>query len=145
MGTGVNSQIIGTSTFWRFDFISGIILLAITLPFNYLLTKHMGVIGPAIANLVALTIYNAIRYLFLLKKFNMQPFNWKSLLTIVVAIVAYFVSYWSFNTQTGFIWMVLRSSLFLAIFIPATLLLKLSPDIIPVWNTILKKVGIRNN
>ena len=144
MGTGVNSQIIGTSTFWRFDFISGIILLAITLPFNYLLTKHMGVIGPAIANLVAMTIYNAIRYLFLLKKFNMQPFNWKSLYTILVAVVAYFVAYWSFNNQNGFIWMVLRSSLFLAIFIPSTLILKLSPDIIPVWNTILKKMGMRN-
>ncbi len=144
MGTGVNSQIIGTSTFWRFDFISGIILLAITLPFNYLLTKHMGVKGPAIANLVALTIYNAIRYLFLLKKFNLQPFNWKSLYTILVAVTAYFVAYWSFNTQSGFIWMVLRSSLFLAIFIPSTLILKLSPDIIPVWNTILKKMGMRN-
>ncbi len=29
MGTGLNSQIIGTSTLWRFEFITGIILLAI--------------------------------------------------------------------------------------------------------------------
>src|SRR5271170_6811733 len=36
MGTGVNSQIIGTSTFWRFDFFSGIILIAFTLPMNYI-------------------------------------------------------------------------------------------------------------
>ena len=35
MGTGVNSQIIGTSTFWRFDFLTGIILLTLTLPLNY--------------------------------------------------------------------------------------------------------------
>ena len=27
MGTGLNSQIIGTSTLWRFDFITGMILL----------------------------------------------------------------------------------------------------------------------
>ncbi|HUR10209.1 MAG TPA: hypothetical protein VM012_02500, partial [Flavitalea sp.] len=34
MGTGVTSQIIGTSTFWRFEFFTGVILLAISLPLN---------------------------------------------------------------------------------------------------------------
>jgi len=43
MGTGVNSQIIGTSTLWRFEFFTGMILLAITLPLNYVLAKKLGV------------------------------------------------------------------------------------------------------
>ncbi|MES1223610.1 MAG: lipopolysaccharide biosynthesis protein, partial [Bacteroidota bacterium] len=72
MGTGVNSQIIGTSVFWRFDFFTGILLLALTLPLNYILAKKLGAIGPAIADLITFSIYNGIRYLFLLKKFNMQ-------------------------------------------------------------------------
>ncbi len=42
MGTGLNSQIIGTSTYWRFDFFTGIILLTVTLPLNYYLTKNNG-------------------------------------------------------------------------------------------------------
>ena len=55
MGTGVSSQIINTSTRWRFDFFTGIILLSITLPLNYILTKYYyGVMGPAIANLITL-------------------------------------------------------------------------------------------
>ena len=66
MGTGVNSQIIGTSTLWRFEFITGMILLAITLPLNYILAKKLGVVGPAIATLISYTIYNTIRYFFLL-------------------------------------------------------------------------------
>lgn len=65
MGTGVNSQIIGTSTRWRFEFLTGMVLLAITLPLNYVLAKKLGVIGPAIATLISYTIYNAIRYIFL--------------------------------------------------------------------------------
>ena len=52
MGTGVNAQIIGTSTLWRFDFFTGILLLSISLPLNYVLTKKMGVIGPAIATFI---------------------------------------------------------------------------------------------
>jgi hypothetical protein len=42
MGTGVSGQIITTSTFWRFDFITGVILLVIMLPLNWILTMRLG-------------------------------------------------------------------------------------------------------
>jgi O-antigen/teichoic acid export membrane protein len=142
MGTGLNSQIIGTSTRWRFEFITGMILLAITLPLNYLLAKKMGVVGPAIATLISYTIYNAIRYVFLLKKFRLQPFNFKTVLTILLAISAYWVSYLLFRYIHGFAAMGLRSFCFLIIYISGTLLLKLSPDVLPVWNTFKKKLAI---
>ena len=142
MGTGVNSQIIGTSTRWRFEFLTGIVLLGITLPLNYVLAKKLGVIGPAIATLISYTIYNAIRYIFLLKKFGLQPFNYKSGLTILLSLSGYFVSYLLFSHIHGFAAMALRSLCFIFIYITGTLLLKLSPDVIPVWNTLKKKLAI---
>jgi O-antigen/teichoic acid export membrane protein len=142
MGTGVNSQIIGTSTRWRFEFLTGMILLAITLPLNYVMAKKLGVVGPAIATLISYTIYNAIRYLFLLKKFRLQPFNYKTGLTILLALSGYYVSYLLFRQIHGFLAMALRSLCFILIYITGTLLLKLSPDVIPVWNTLKKKLAI---
>ncbi len=38
--------------------------------------------------------------------------------------------------------MTLRSLCFILIYITGTLLLKLSPDVIPVWNTLKKKLAI---
>lgn len=143
MGTGVNAQIIGTSNFWKFDFFTGLILVCITLPFNYILTKNIGVAGPAIANLVSFTIYNAIRYIFLLKKFNMQPFNAKSLYTVLLGIVSYYLAYFIFNNQQGLLWIFSRSFFFCIIFGAGVLSLKLSPDIQPVWQTFIKKLGIK--
>jgi len=140
MGTGVNSQIIGTSTLWRFEFFTGMILLAITLPLNYVLAKKMGVVGPAIATLISYTIYNAIRYIFLLKKFGLQPFNYKTGLTLLLAFAGYYCSYIIFRNIHGFAAMALRSLLFLIIYGGGTLLLKLSPDVMPVWNTLKKKL-----
>ena len=140
MGTGVNSQIIGTSTLWRFEFFTGMILLAITLPLNYVLAKKLGVVGPAIATLISYTIYNAIRYIFLLKKFGLQPFNYKTGLTLLLAFAGYYCSYILFRNIHGFAAMALRSLLFLIIYVGGTLLLKLSPDVIPVWNTLKKKL-----
>jgi hypothetical protein len=144
MGTGVNSQIINTSTFWRFDFITGVILLSLTLPLNYILTKYYyGVMGPAIANLITFTIYNAIRYGFLIKKFNLQPFNVKTVYTIILGAAAFYCCYFLFNNFHGFMAMVARSTVFLVLFIALTFLLKLSPDIMPVWQTLQKRLGIK--
>jgi O-antigen/teichoic acid export membrane protein len=142
MGTGVNSQIIGTSTQWRFEFFTGMILLALTLPLNYFLTKSMGVIGPAISNLIALTIYNSIRYTFLLNKYNMQPFNSKTFLTLVLGLLVYAFCHYLFHDKIGFIWIMLRSSVFTILYFGGVLLLNLSPDVLPVWATLKKKLGL---
>ncbi|RZK01447.1 MAG: lipopolysaccharide biosynthesis protein, partial [Flavobacterium sp.] len=143
LGTGVNAQIISTSTFWRFEFLSGMVLLGFSLPLNYILTREMGLIGPAISNLIAFTIYNAIRYYFLLRKFQMQPFTFKSLYTVLLATVSYVICYWLFDSQLGLQWIIIRSSLFVTLFGTGMILLKLSPDVTPVYLTIIDRLGLR--
>ncbi|HEX6849320.1 MAG TPA: polysaccharide biosynthesis C-terminal domain-containing protein [Chitinophagaceae bacterium] len=140
MGTGVSGQIITTSTFWRFDFITGIVLLVLTLPLTWVLTKQMGLVGPAVANLIAFSIYNFIRYFFLLRKFNMQPFTIKSLLAIVLAIACYGVCYFLLNDKTGIQWLAIRSLLFLGIFFAGTYWLNLTPDLKIVLENLRKKI-----
>ena len=144
MGTGVNAQIIATSTRWRFDFITGLILLLITLPLNYILTKYyFGVVGPAIANLITFTVYNAIRYFFLLKKYKMQPFTDKTIYTVILAVAGYYGCYFLFHQMEGFAGIIVRSTVFVLFFGAGSLILKLSPDILPVWATMKKKLGIK--
>ena len=143
MGTGVNAQIISTSTLWKFEFYTGIILLSLTLPMNYILTKYyFDVMGPAIANLFSFTIYNLIRFWYLKKKFNMQPFTLKSLYTIILGIVSFYVCFYLFDSYHGFIWLIIRSTCFIGLYGCGTILLKLSSDIIPVWNSFQKRLGL---
>ena len=97
MGTGVNSQIIGTSTYWRFEFISGIILLSVMLPLNYIFTKQYDIVGTASAGLISITIYNLIRIIFLWKKFNLLPFTLQSLYTILLAGSCFGICYLLFQ------------------------------------------------
>lgn len=142
MGTGVNSQIIITSTFWRFEFITGLILLSLTLPLNFELTRYFGILGPALSTLFSLTVYNTIRYFYLLKKFKMQPFNSKTIFTLLLAISMYLITNILFNNFHGFWAMVIRSMFYLAGFIAAAVLFRLSPDILPVWGTIKKRLRL---
>ncbi len=144
MGTGVNSQIIGTSTRWRFEFFTGIILLIITLPLNYILTKYyFGILGPAIANLFSFTLYNAIRYWFLQKRFNLQPFTKQTLYTILLGVLSFYICHLLFSTIHGFAGLFARSICFIALYATGIVALKLSSDVLPVWNTLVKKAGIK--
>ncbi len=145
LGTGLNAQIIATSTYWKFEFFTGIILLSMALPLNYILTKTIGVTGPAISNLIAFTIYNLIRGIFLYRKLNMQPFTIKTLYTLIIGIVAFVLSYYLFNHRSGLEWIMIRSLCFLIIFGTGAIVLKLSPDIFQVLGNIKKRVSRREN
>ena len=143
MGTGLNSQIIGTSIFWRFDFFSGLILLGLMLPMSYIMAKHMGVRGPAIADLITMCIYNGIRYFFLFRKFKMQPFTFKSLYTVLLGVAGFLVCHFLFRSNHGFLWMILRTVVFGVIYLGGVVYFHLSEDLIPVWGTLIKRLGLK--
>ncbi|MBB1284159.1 polysaccharide biosynthesis C-terminal domain-containing protein [Flavisolibacter sp. BT320] len=142
MGTGVNSQIIGTSSFWRFEFISGLVLLGLMLPLNFFLTRSLGMYGPALANLISFTVYNIIRFLFLYRKFGMQPFTRKTLYTLLMAGACFLLAYLPFRDFTGLHWLVIRSLVFLIPFAFFTVLWKLSEDVNPIWQTLKKRIKL---
>ncbi|MFY7879381.1 MAG: lipopolysaccharide biosynthesis protein [Lacibacter sp.] len=127
-GTGVNAQIIATSSQWKFEFYTGIILVVLILPLNYFLVKHLGIIGSAYANLISFTIYNTIRYFFLWTHYKLQPFNMKTLYSIVMAVVVYGIAYVLFKDNHNWMGIVYRSCLYAALFISGIFLFRLTPD-----------------
>ena len=139
-GTGVNAQIIATSTKWRFEFITGVILIILFLPLNYWLIKEMGIIGSAYANLISFSVYNLIRFLFLWKKFNLQPYNQKTFLSILLAIVGFLIANAVGNYLAGFSGIILKSLLFGVIFITGIFVMKLTPDAMQLYEVVKKKV-----
>lgn len=140
LGTGVNSQIIGTSIFWRFEFVSGMVLLALIVPLNYLLVKEFGIVGAGYSNLIAMTVYNIIRLLFLYRKYHMHPFNIKTMYAILLAIVSYLICFYAFDALPGFFGIILRSVVFIVLFGGSVVYFNLTPDAMPVWETLKKRM-----
>lgn len=141
MGTGVNSQIIATSTYWRFELVSGIILLAVMLPLSYLFTKEYGITGTAIAQLISITIYNTIRIIFLWRKFKLFPFTIHSLQTVLLAGACFAACFFGLKEIHGWTGMFIRSISFIALYGAGSVYLKLSPDIKPVLQVVQKRLG----
>ena len=142
MGTGVNAQIIATSTWWRFEMISGVILLLVMMPLSYLLTKQMDIVGAGLAHLISIVVYNSVRILFLWRKFGLHPFSIQSLYTILLAGACWAACYFAFMEIHGWAGMFLRSIVFIVLYGVGAIYLKLSPDIQPVLRSVRNRMGI---
>jgi O-antigen/teichoic acid export membrane protein len=144
MGTGVNGQIIGTSTYWRFDFFSGMILLLFTVPLNIILVKQYGIIGSAWSNLASYIIYNTIRIVFLKRKFNLQPFTRQTVFVLAHSMACFLLIYFLFKNMNGLAGIILRSLTFVIVYTITAIYFKLSADIDPVVRTMGRKLKFRN-
>jgi len=86
LATGVNGQIIGTSNYWKFDFFTNLFYIVLSIPLNFYLISNYSLIGLAYSNLAALTLYNSVRFLFLYKKFKLQPYTLQHCLFLILSI-----------------------------------------------------------
>jgi len=127
-GTGVNATIINTSSLWKFDFWSGVILLTIRLPFTWLLIKNYGIIGSAMGELVSYIIYNFVRFEFLRRRFRMQPFSYKTVVSILLAVIGYFICFHGFKEMNGWLSIFTKSFVYSVIMIAGIFYFKLTPD-----------------
>jgi O-antigen/teichoic acid export membrane protein len=141
MGTGVNAQIIATSTYWRFEMISGVILLLLMLPLSYFFTIEYGIVGTAAAQLISITVYNIIRIVFLWRKFRLFPFTMKSVYTLLLAAACFAICYFSLSGIHGLAGIFLRSVAFILLFGTGVTALKLSPDVHAVIVAIKNRLG----
>lgn len=141
MGTGLNTQIIQTSTRWRFELWSGICLLLVTLPTTYLLTRSYGITGTALAQLISISIYNLIRIAFLWKNYSLFPFIPQTAYVLLLGILWYGLTSLLTNTLEGWTALFSQSVLFALGYAWMVYRLNLSPDVKPVWDTLKKKIS----
>jgi O-antigen/teichoic acid export membrane protein len=139
-GTGVNGTIISTSVFWRFDFISGIIMLAIRIPVTYYLIVKYGIVGSAYAEIFSYTVYNFIRFEYLRRKFNMQPFDKNTVYCIALAAVGFALAYFAGNfIENAWIKIIAQTLIFSGVMAAVTFTLELSPDVMQLYHKIREK------
>lgn len=140
LGTGMNSSIIINSRRWKFELYSNMVLLVCTLPITYFLIKYFGMIGAAYATLLSRTIFNGLRYGFLWKVYNLQPFTWKTLLAVLIPVVTYALVNYTINLSNPLLNMVVRSIVFVVLYAFLLLQLKVSEDVQQVYGTIRKRI-----
>lgn len=129
LGTGANSQVIATSSFWKVDFTTNVLYTILALPLNYILISKYGLIGAAYSTLISVTFYNVMRFGFLWYKFKMQPYSWTNLLVVVIAIVCTTIVYYIPKNSSPVIDTIIRTIVFIILFAPAIYFAHISEEI----------------
>lgn len=91
MVTGVNSEIIGYSKYFKFNFYMILCMAVFNVGINYLLIPKFDYNGAALATLASMSIYNLMKFTVLKWKLNMQPFSWKTLAVLAIGVLTYLI------------------------------------------------------
>lgn len=86
---GFGALIIQYSKYYKVSFYANVLLVVLTILTNLYFIPLYGIMGAAIASLISILVRNIYQTSFVWYKINMQPFGWKSLLTIVFATGSY--------------------------------------------------------
>lgn len=140
LGTGANSQIIATSSYWKVDFTTNVLYTILALPLNYILISNYGLMGAAYSSLISLAFYNAMRFGFLWYKFKMQPYSWSNLLVVAIAIVSAVIVFFIPRHSSPIIDTIIRTATFVIIFTPAIYFTHISEEINGLIRNYLTKV-----
>ena len=90
MMTGANAQVIAFSKYYKVSLYFILSLIVVVVALLYFLIPIWGITGAAIAIAAALFLNNLMRFLFLLNKFKLQPFNYKFLIVTIFYTGIYF-------------------------------------------------------
>ena len=145
LGTGANSQIIATSSYWKVDFTTNVIYTLIALPLNYILIDHYGLMGAAYAFLISLAVFNSMRFGFLWFKFGFQPYSFKSFLAVLLAGICCLITYSIPRVPSVIADTVVRSITFLLLFLPSMYFANISEEINQIIRNFLKTISFRND
>ncbi len=110
MSSGVGASIIATSKYYRVSAYVMIVMIVLIIITNIIFIKNWGIIGAAFASMISTFTAILIRYVFLLRKFKLQPYSYKQLIIILIAGFSLFTSYLIPEFESYVIDILVRSS-----------------------------------
>lgn len=93
MATGINDSIIYTSDKYIYGAYMLICLFVIAIVNNLIFIPLWGMNGAAFATAFSATIFNVMKFIFLWKKYQLQPFDKRTLLTLLSIILCFAIVY----------------------------------------------------
>src|SRR5688572_5326271 len=128
MATGLNGVILLTSDKYRYDLLFNALLAIITIITNYIFIPLYGINGAAFASMLTIVAINLTRLVFVWAVYKMQPFVWRSLLIVIIAVVTFYASEMIPSLNNYILDMAVRSVFIAALYGILILWLKASPD-----------------
>ena len=139
MISGVSATIISTSVKYRIITYLMLIYAIVAVGLNYLLIPLFGITGAALAFLIANMVFNFLKYLYVFKEFEMNPYDSKFIILLLITVFSAFVSNLIPEMDNLILDIALRSTLMTILFALLVYVARISDDVNYTVNKFLKR------
>jgi O-antigen/teichoic acid export membrane protein len=140
MVTGINGEIIVMSKYYRFNMLAITILAVFTITTNSILIPIYGLAGAAFATLLSVTVFNAIKMIFIKVKLKMVPFTFKTFIVLLLGIGVYAISTLIPRLPNPILAIIVKSIVITIIYGFVIIRFNISPQITRLFNELKGKV-----
>lgn len=145
VATGANATIIGTSKFYKFDTLLMLAMIPVLAILNMYLIPLMGISGAGLAMFISFCIINACRFYFILKKFQMQPFDSNVPKILLISIVLYAVFIELNPDWNAYVLICFKGAIISSAYFVSVLWLKVSDDFNQLIFGWIRRFGNKDN
>ena len=138
MVTGINSEIIVMSKYYKFNILTISLLAVFIIISNYYLIPVYGLAGAAMASLLSLFIFNVSKLIFIKAKFDMQPFTLNTLKVLLLGVAVFLLTHFIPRNPNPIVDILFRSSFITLIYGFAVLKFNISAEVDRLYKQIFK-------
>ena len=128
MASGVSGVILQSSPYYKMQAVFMAVYGVLVILTNLIMIPIWGINGAAIASVSATLVFNLLKYLFLFKKYRFQPFTYKYLLVILIALGAYYTGNMLPKQDWFILDIIFRSAIVGGLYLILTFAFKISTD-----------------
>ena len=140
MMTGASTAVISTSKYYKYQAYFMIILIVLVVVSNIILIPIWGIVGAALASLFSKLITYFLRYIFIYRKFGLQPYNSRFLLVFFIGGITFLCGFFIPEFDNLFIDLLIRSSVIAIVFAILIFVFKPSEDVDNILKGLLSKI-----
>lgn len=129
MSTGLNTELISITNYYKFNFRMSVILLVSVLVFDRIFIPKAGIFGAAWVASLTLVAFNIVKMIYLYSKTGLHPFSKGSIIVILAGALAFCAGWLMPHLSNPFVDAAIRSALVLAIWGGILFVLKPVPDL----------------
>jgi O-antigen/teichoic acid export membrane protein len=139
MSGGLSSQIITNSNYYRYNGFFVIIYLALNVILNIILIQILGIAGAALAAFLSALVFNILKFLFIYRKFSIQPYHFNHIKILAICTAAYLIVVVFDYPENLIINILIKSSFFGVLFLLMNYFLRTSSEYVAIADKLLER------
>lgn len=125
----INGEIIVFSKYYIFNITATLIMSIVVIVLNLVLIPNMGIEGAALASFLAMFLFNFIKYIYVKKRLNFDPFSKDILKIIFLGLITYTIQFYLIqNGNLGVLNIILRSLTVIALYVGGAFALNIAKN-----------------